>query len=245
MKFSILPHRRHESDATIEIPLTARPWNTTTWPFSAIPVLRSRWTTWVWHTPPLGDWLRCPVERWWLALWENGILNGKSDDKSMGFKMLIYWNCLDCEYYWSFILIADSIRFGLFPAKFNANYTTKLIQIMSPWPIVLCSIVCHDHAEIPPIIITSHITLISPMGARHSAPCWTRHSNTWPERSQSRPIMSAAQRPTEWAEKTNVETRTPQLRPRHTTTWVGFFGITEIWRRPVVRPSLKDIWWQG
>lgn len=156
--------------------------------------------------------------------------------------MLIYWNCLDCEYYWSFILIADSIRFGLFPAKFNANYTTKLIQIMSPWPIVLCSIVCHDHAEIPPIIITSHITLISPMGARHSAPCWTRHSNTWPERSQSRPIMSAAQRPTEWAEKTNVETRTPQLRPRHTTTWVGFFGITEIWRRPVVRPSLKDIW---
>lgn len=88
----------------------------------------------------------------------------------MGFKMLIYWNCLDCEYYWSFILIADSIRFGLFPVKFNAKYTTKLIPIMSPWPIVLCSIVFHDHAEIPPIIITSHITLISPMGARHSAP---------------------------------------------------------------------------
>lgn len=72
------------------------------------------------------------AERWWLALWENGILNGKSDNKSMGLKMLIYWNCLDGEYYWSFILIADSIRFGLFPVKFNANYTTKLIPIMPP-----------------------------------------------------------------------------------------------------------------
>ena len=140
-----------------EIPLTARPWNTTTWPFSAIRVLRSRWTTWVWHTPPLGDWLRW-AERWWLALWESGILRGKSDDKSMGLKMLIYWNCLDGEYYWSFILIADSIRFGLFPVKFNANYTILYHQTHpNNVPIVLCSIVFHDHAEIPPIIITSHM----------------------------------------------------------------------------------------